>query len=171
MIIIINHGNTPIYTKRQQAKALTTVANLIDKLQTAIHHYCRRQITTSWKSWIKTCHDEANALTEPHDAMTRAIFVQLTRVIAQCQLKDIERYNYFTILDKGLKEITQILNYRGHPQRRHRQHKTMTLKLQKFKAQQTTRLGMSISSITTKNTLSGLANYLDNVINIIRNEE
>ena len=171
MIIIINHRNTPIYTKRQQAKALTTVANLIDKLQTAIHHYCRRQITTSWKSWIKACHDEANALTERHDAMTKAIFVQLTKVIAQCQLKDIERYNYFTILDKGLKEITQILNYRGHPQRRHRQHKTMTLKLQKFKARQTTRLGMSISSITTKNTLSGLANYLDNVINIIRNEE
>ena len=87
MIIIINHRNTPIYTKRQQAKALTTVANLIDKLQTAIHHYCRREITTSWKSWIKTCHDEANALTERHDAMTKAIFVQLTRVIAQCQQK------------------------------------------------------------------------------------
>ena len=171
MIIIINHGNTPIYTKRQQAKALTTAANLIDKLQTAIHHYCRRQITTNWKSWIKACHDEANALTEQHDSKTKAIFVQLTKVIAQCQQKDIERYNYFTILDKGLKEITQILNYRGHPQRRHKQNKTMTLKLQTFKNQYKILLGMSVSSITTRNTLIGLANYLINMINIIRNEE
>ena len=103
--------------------------------------------------------------------MTKLIFVQLTKVIANCQQKDMERYNYFTILDKGLKEITQILNYRGHPQRRHRQNKTMTLKLQKFKTRHTTRLGMSVSSIVTRNTLTGLANYLDNIINIIRNEE
>ena len=171
MIIIINHRNTPIYTKRQQAKALTTVANLIDKLQTAIHKYCTRQITVSWKTWIRECHDEANALTERHDAMTKLIFVQLTKVIANCQQKDMERYNYFTILDKGLKEITQILNYRGHPQRRHMKNKTMTLKLQKFKARHTTRLGMSVSSIVTRNTLTGLANYLTNMISIIRNEE
>ena len=171
MIIIINYRNTPIYTKRQQAKALTTVANLIHKLQTAIHKYCTRQFTVNWKTWIKECHDEANALTEKHDAMTKAIFVQLTKVIAHCQQKDMERYSYFTTLDKGLKEITQILNYRGHPQRRHRQNKTMTLKLQKFKARHTTRLGMSVSSIVTRNTLTGLANYLDKMINIIRNEE
>ena len=171
MIIIINHRNTPIHTKRQQAKALTTVANLIDKLQTAIHHYCTRQIIINWKSWIKACHDEANALTEQHDSITKAIFVQLTRLIEQCPQKDMERYNYFTILDKGLKEITQILNYRGHPQRRHMQNKTMTLKLQRFKDQHKTRLGMSVSSIVTRNTLTGLANYLINMINIIRNEE
>ena len=171
MIIIINHRNTPIYTKRQQAKALTTVANLIDKLQTAIRHYCRREITTNWKSRIKACHDEANALTEQHDSMTKAIFVQLTKVIAHCQQKDMERYNYFTILDKGLKEITQILNYRGHPQRRQRQHKTMTLQPQRFKARHTILLGMSVSGIITRNTLTGLVNYLINMINIIRNEE
>ena len=171
MIIIINHRNTPIYTKRQQAKALTTVANLTDKLQTAIRHYCRREITTSWKSWIKACHDEANALTEQHDSMTKAIFVQLTKVIAQCQLANMERYNYFATLDKGLKEITQILNYRGHPQRRDKQCKTMALKLQHFKDQHKTRLGMSVSSIVTRNTLTGLANYLINILNIIRNEE
>ena len=171
MIIVINYRNNPIYTKRQQAKALTTVANIIDKLQTAIHHYCTRQIIINWKSWIKTCHDEANALTEQHDSITKAIFVQLTRLIVQCQQKDMERYNYFTILDKGLKEITQILNYRGHPQRRQRQHKTMTLKLQRFKARHTILLGMSVSGIVTRNTLTGLANYLINMINIIRNEE
>ena len=171
MIIIINHRNTPIYTKRQQAKALTTVANLIDKLQKAIHNYCTRQITVNWKTWIKECHDEANNLTEKYDSMTKAIFVQLTRVIAHCQLKDIERYNYFTILDKGLKEITQVLNYRGHPQRRHMQNKTMTLRLQRFKSRHTILLGMSVSGIVTRNTLTGLANYLINMINIIRNEE
>ena len=103
--------------------------------------------------------------------MTKAIFVQLTKVIAQCQQKDMERYNYFATLDKGLKEITQILNYRGHPQRRDRQHKTMVLKLQHFKDQHKTLLGMSVSSIVTKNTLTGLANYLINILNIIRNEE
>ena len=171
MIIIINYRNTPIYTRKQQAKALTTIANLIDKLQTAIHYYCTRQITTSWKSWIKACHDEANALTEQHDSMTKAIFVQLTKLIAQCQQKDMERYNYFATLDKGLKEITQILNYRGHPQRRHKQNKTMALKLQHFKAQHKILLGMSVSSIVTRNTLIGLANYLINIMNIIRNEE
>ena len=171
MIIIINYRNTPIYTRKQQAKALTTITNLIDKLQTAIHYYCTRQITTSWKSWIKACHDEANALTEQHDSMTKTIFVQLTKLLAQCQQKEMERYNYFATLDKGLKEITQILNYRGHPQRRHMQNKTMTLKLQNFKAQHKILLGMSVSSIVTRNTLIGLANYLINMINIIRNEE
>ena len=171
MIIIINHRNTPIYTKRQQAKALTTVANLIDKLQKAIHNYCTRKITVNWKTWIKECHDEANNLTERHDAMTKLIFVQITKVVANCQHNDIERYNYFTILDKGLKEITQILNYRGHPQRRHKQNKTMTLKLQRFRDQYKTRLGMSVSSIVTRNTLTGLVNYLINILNIIRNEE
>ena len=103
--------------------------------------------------------------------MTKAIFVQLTKIIAQCQQKDMERYNYFATLDKGLKEITQILNYRGHPQRRHMQNKTMTLKLHKFKIQHKILLGMSVSSIVTRNTLIGLANYLINMINIIRNEE
>jgi hypothetical protein len=83
----------------------------------------------------------------------------------------MERYNYFTLLDKGLKEITQILNYRGHPQRRQRQHKTMTLKLQRFKARQTILFGMSVSGIITRNTLAGLVNYLIDMINIIRNEE
>ena len=171
MIIIINHRDIPIYTKRQQAKALTTIANLIDKLQTAIHHYCTRQIIINWKSWIKTCHDEANSLTERHDSITKAIFVKLTRLIVQCPHKDMERYNYFTLLDKGLKEITQILNYRGHPQRRQRQHKTMILKLQRFKARHTILFGMSVSGIITRNTLTGLVNYLINMINIIRNEE
>ena len=83
----------------------------------------------------------------------------------------MERYNYFTILDKGLKEITQILNYRGHPQSRHMQNKTMTLKLQRFKARHTILLGMSVSGIVTRNTLTGLANYLINMINIILNED
>ena len=171
MIIIINDRDIPIYTKRQQAKALTTIANLTDKLQTAIHHYCTRQIKINWKSWIKTCHDEANSLTERHDSITKAIFVKLTRLIVQCTHTDMERYNYFTLLDKGLKEITQILNYRGHPQRRQRQHKTMTLKLQRFKARHTILFGMSVSGIITRNTLTGLVNYLIDMINIIRNEE
>jgi hypothetical protein len=171
MIIIINHRDIPIYTKRQQAKALTTIANLIDKLQTAIHHYCTRQIKIHWKSWIKTCHDEANALTERHDSITKAIFVKLTRLIVQCPHEAMERYNYFTLLDKGLKAITQILNYRGHPQRRQKQHKTMTLKLQRFKAQHKILLGTSVSGIIARNTLSGLATYLIDMINIIRSEE
>ena len=81
MIIIINHGNTPIYTKRQQAKALTTVADLIHKLQTAIHKYCTRQITVNWKTWITECYNEANALTEQHNSMTKAIFTQLIKTI------------------------------------------------------------------------------------------
>ena len=171
MIVVINYRNTPIYTKKQQAKALTTVANLIHKLQTAIHKYCTRQITVTWQTWIKECHDEANGLTEQHDSMTKTIFVQLTRLIARCPQRDMERYNYFVTLDKGLKEITQILNYRGHPQRRHKQNKTMALKLQHFKAQHKILLGMSVSSIVTRNALIGLANYLINMMNIIRNEE
>ena len=171
MIIIINHRDIPIYTKRQQAKALTTIANLTDQLQTAIHHYRTRQIKINWKSWIKTCHDEANALTAQHDSITKVIFIHLTRIIVQCPQKDMERYNYFKILDQGLKEITEILKYRGQPQRRNMQNKTMTLKLQRFKTRHTILLGMSVSGIVTRNTLSGLANYLINMMNIIRNEE
>ena len=171
MIVVINYRHTPIYTKKQQAKALTTVADLIHKLQTTIHKYCTRQITVNWKTWIKECHDEGNALTEQHDSMTKTIFTQLTRTIVRSQSKYMERYNYFTTLDKGLKEITRILKYRGQPQRRHKQNKTMILKLHKFKAQHKILLGMSVPSIITRNMLIGLANYLINMINIIRNEE
>ena len=171
MIVVINYRHNPIYTKRQQAKALTTVADLIHKLQTAIHKYCTRQITVNWKTWIKECYDEANALTEQHNSMTKAIFTQLIKTIARTQAKDMERYNYFTTLDKGLKEITRILKYRGQPQRRLKQNKNMNLKLHKFKAQHKIHIGMSVPSLITRHMLNGLANYLINMINIIRNEE
>ena len=171
MIVVINYRHTLIYTKKQQAKALTTVTNLTHKLQTAIHNYCTRQITVNWKTWIKECYDEANALTEQHDSMTKIIFTQVIKTIAQTQARDMERYNYFTTLDKGLKEITRILKYRGQPQRRQKQNKTMLLKLHKFKAQHKILIGMSVPSIITRNMIIGLANYLINMMNIIRNEE
>ena len=91
--------------------------------------------------------------------------------IVGSQSKDMERYNYFTTLDKGLKEITRILKYRGQPQRRHKQNRNMNLKLHKFKAQHEILIGMSVPSIITRNMLIGLANYLINMMNIIRNEE
>ena len=83
----------------------------------------------------------------------------------------MEQYNYFVTLMKGLQEIIRILSYRGHPQRRHKQNRSMTLKLKKFKSQHEIFIGLSVSSIVAKHILLGLANYLLKTINIIRNEE
>ena len=171
MVVIINFRNMPIYTKRIQDKALLDFGNIAHNLEKEIHKICTRQITSNWKTWLNTILNEARALTGQHNAITKRIFTQLILQLLQCPHQGAERLNYFTTFKNGLKEIVKILNYSGHPQRRNKKKKDMTRKLHTFKSKQAIFMAHSVSSIVTKHTLNGLANYLITMINIIRNEE
>ena len=171
MVIVVSFSHIPIYTKKQQAKALTNFANITHNLERTINRLCTKPNTPNWKTQLKNIYDEANALTEPHDDLTKKIYKHITGTLLQCPSQGMEKFNYFATLMKGLQEITRILNYRGHTQRRHKQHKNITLKLHKFKSQHRVAMGLSYSSIAIKHYLLGLANYLLKVINVIRNEE
>ena len=171
MVIVVSFSHIPIYTKKQHAKDLTNFANITHNLERTINRLCTKPNTPNWKTQLKNIYDEANALTETHDDLTKKIYKHITGTLLQCPSQGMETFNYFATLMKGLQEITRILNYRGHPQRRHKQHNSITLKLNKFKSQHRIAMGLSFSSITIKHYLLGLANYLLKVINVIRNEE
>ena len=171
MVVIINFKNMPIYTKRIQDKALLDFGNIAHNLEKEIHKICTRQLTNNWKTWLNTILNEARALTGQHNAITKRIFTQLILQLLQCPHQGAERLNYFTTFKNGLKEIVKILNYSGHPQRRNKKKRDMTRKLHKLKSKQAIFMGHSVSSIVTRHTLNGLANYLITMINIIRNKE
>ena len=113
----------------------------------------------------------SSALTGQHNAITKRIFTQLILQLLQCPHQGAERLNYFTTFRDGIKGIVKILNYTGHPQRRNKKKKDMTRKLHTFKSKQAIVMAHSVSSIVTRHTLNGLANYLITMINIIKNEE
>ena len=169
MVLIVNPTNIHIYTRRNQDKALTDFSHITYNLERTLTRLCT-QNPGNWKE-LNRITNKANTLTDQHNIHTKRIFIHLTDALTKCPYKGMEKPNFFVSIIKRLKEMVQILSYRGHPQRHNKQNKEMTCKLNAFKSKNEIIIGLSHSSMVTRQILTSLANYLIKMINIIRAEE